>query len=53
MDAGQIRAQPVMPLAHVIFAVVKEATLYIAGAPDSVAARAEIGAVVDEMLARY
>jgi AcrR family transcriptional regulator len=52
MDAGQIRAQPVTPLAHVILAAVNEAALYIAGAADPIAARAEMGTVVDGMLAR-
>jgi AcrR family transcriptional regulator len=52
MDAGQIRVQPVTPLAHVVLAAVNEAALYIAGATDPVAARTEMGAVVDGMLAR-
>ena len=52
MDAGQIRAQPVTPLAHVVLAAVNEAALYIAGAADPVTARTEMGTVVDGMLAR-
>jgi AcrR family transcriptional regulator len=50
MDAGQIRRQPVTPLAHLLLAALNEAALYIAGAPDPAAARAEIGAVVDGLL---
>lgn len=52
MDAGQISAQPVTPLAHVVLAAVNEAALYIAGADDPAAARAEMGTVVDGMLGR-
>ena len=52
MDAGQIRHQPVTPLAHVLLAALNEAALYIAGADDPAAARAEIGPVVDGLLAR-
>jgi AcrR family transcriptional regulator len=52
MDGGQIRVQPVTPLAHVVLAAVNEAALYIAGAADPIAARAEMGGVVDGMLAR-
>jgi hypothetical protein len=52
MDAGQIRAQPVTPLDHLVLAAVNEAALYIAGAADPIAARAEMGTVVDVMLAR-
>jgi AcrR family transcriptional regulator len=52
MQAGQIRRQPVTPLAHLLLAALNEAALYIAGAPDPAAARAEIGPVVDGLLAR-
>jgi tetracycline repressor-like protein len=52
MDADQIRVQPVTPLAHVVLAAVNEAALYIVGAADPVLARAEMGAVVDGILAR-
>jgi hypothetical protein len=52
MGAAQIRVQPVTPLAHVVLAAGNEAALYIAGAADPIAARAEMGTVVDGMLAR-
>jgi AcrR family transcriptional regulator len=52
MDAGQIRPQPVTPLSHVVLAALNEAALYIAGAADPVAARVEMGAVLDGLLAR-
>lgn len=51
MDAGQIRRQPVTPLAHVVLASLTEAALYIAGAADPAGARAEMRAVLDGMLA--
>lgn len=34
MDAGQLRSQPVRPLAHVLGGALDEAALYIANAPD-------------------
>jgi AcrR family transcriptional regulator len=52
MDAGQIQTQPVTPLAHVVLAALNESALYIAGATDPSAARAEIGAVVAGLLDR-
>jgi AcrR family transcriptional regulator len=52
MDAGQIAHQPVTPLSHVVLAALNEAALYIAGATDPAAARAEMGAVLDGLLAR-
>ena len=48
---GQVRKQPVEPLAQVLLAVVHEAALYVARAPDPAAARAEIGVTVDLLLA--
>lgn len=51
MDAGQIRSQPVAPLAHVLLAALNEAALYIAGAGDGGRARREMGAVVEKLLA--
>jgi AcrR family transcriptional regulator len=47
---GQVRKQPVEPLAQVLLAVVHEAALYVARAPDPTAARAEIGITVDLLL---
>lgn len=50
MDTGRIRRQPVAPLAHVLIGALDEAALYIARADDPRGARAEMGAVIDELL---
>ena len=50
MDAGEIRRQPVTPLAHLVLGGLNEAALYIAGADDPARARLEMGGVVDRML---
>ena len=42
MDAGVLRVQPVLPLAHVLLAALSEAGLMVATAPDPQAARAEV-----------
>ena len=42
MDAGVLRVQPVLPLAHVLLAALSEAGLMVATAPDPPAARAEV-----------
>jgi len=51
VDAGQIAAQPVRPLAHVLLGAVDEAALYVATAEDPKTARAEVGEVLDRLLA--
>jgi AcrR family transcriptional regulator len=51
MEAGQIAEQPPEPLAHILLAALHEAVLLLARAEDPGAARAEIGAVVDHLLA--
>jgi AcrR family transcriptional regulator len=51
IDAGQIEAQPVEPLAHVLLGAIDEAALYLASAEDHDVARAEVGAVLDRLLA--
>jgi AcrR family transcriptional regulator len=51
VDAGRLEPQPVRPLAHVLMAAVDEAALYVATAEDTKAARAEVGAVLDRLLA--
>jgi AcrR family transcriptional regulator len=42
MDAGALRVQPVLPLAHLMVAALGEAGLVIASAEDAVVARAEV-----------
>ena len=51
MDAGNIPAQPVRPLAHVLIGALDEAVLYISRADDPVTARAEVGDVLGRLLA--
>jgi AcrR family transcriptional regulator len=50
VDVGQLAPQPVRGLAHVLIGAVDEAALYVATADDQVAARAEVGAVLDRLL---
>ena len=50
VDAGQLAPQPVRGLAHVLVGAADEAALYVATADDQVAARAEVGAVLDRLL---
>jgi AcrR family transcriptional regulator len=51
IDAGRLAPQPVAPLAHVLIGALDEAALYVATADDREAARAEVGAVLDRLLA--
>jgi AcrR family transcriptional regulator len=51
VDAGRIARQPVRPLAHVLLGAVDEAALYVATADDPKTARAEVGEVLDRLLA--
>jgi AcrR family transcriptional regulator len=51
VDAGRLQPQPVRGLAHVLIGAVDEAALYVATAEDPAAARAEVGAVLDRLLA--
>jgi AcrR family transcriptional regulator len=50
MDAGRIARRPTRSLAHVLIGALDEAALVIATAEDPVAARAEVGDVVDGLL---
>jgi AcrR family transcriptional regulator len=50
MDAGLIAEQPVEPLAQTMLGALTEAGLYVAGADDVGAARAEMAAVVRRLL---
>ena len=42
--------RPVEPLGHLLLAALNEAAMLVAGSPDPVAARAEVGAIVDQLL---
>ncbi|HTK62700.1 MAG TPA: TetR/AcrR family transcriptional regulator [Pseudonocardia sp.] len=46
MDAGQLRPQPIRPLAHIMSGAIDEAAMYIANAEDPAAARLEIEPVL-------
>jgi AcrR family transcriptional regulator len=48
--AGDIREQPVAPLAHVLMGALDEAALYVALAADPRRARAEVGTVVQRVV---
>ena len=54
IDAGELEAQPVRPLAHILIGAMDAAAMTIANAPDPEASRAEVRralhAVVDGML---
>jgi AcrR family transcriptional regulator len=50
MDDGQIDPLPVDPLARLVGALVAEASLYIARAPDPARARREVGLTLDRIL---
>lgn len=48
---GALRPQPLAPLTHVLLAALHEAALYVARADDHEAARVEVGATVEHLLA--
>jgi AcrR family transcriptional regulator len=50
IEAGELRAQPVRPLATVLLGAIDEAAMVIAGAADPAAAQAEVRAVVHDLL---
>jgi AcrR family transcriptional regulator len=52
MAAGLVERQPVAPLAHMLLAALNEAALLVAQAEDPAAARAEVGAALDRLVAR-
>ena len=52
MVAGQVDAQPVEPLAHILLAALNEAALLVAGADDPVATRVTVGTMIDRLLSR-
>jgi AcrR family transcriptional regulator len=51
IEVGRIRPQPAAPLAHVLMGAGDEAALYVAEAADSAQARAEMLAVLDQIIA--
>jgi AcrR family transcriptional regulator len=51
IDEGLIEQQPLEPMAHLVRAVLNEAALLLARSPDPKAARREIGAAVDRLMA--
>lgn len=50
MDAGQLRAQPIRPLAHIVSGAIDEAAMYIANASDPASARREIEPVLMSLI---
>jgi AcrR family transcriptional regulator len=50
VDAGEIRAQPVRPLAHVLMGALDEAAMLVARAEDPEQMRAEVGRTLDSLL---
>jgi AcrR family transcriptional regulator len=50
IDAGAIVPLPVVPLAHALIGALDECALYVAGAEDQPAARAECAAIFDRLL---
>ena len=48
--AGQIQDQPVAPLTHVLLGALNEGAMFIALAPDRVAARDQVAAVISQLL---
>jgi len=50
VDAGLLRDQPLRPLAHVLVGALDEAALYVARADDPAAARAEMRAVLRDVV---
>jgi AcrR family transcriptional regulator len=51
MSVGRIRPQPVTPLAHVLIGALDEAAMYVARAAEPEQARAEVAAVIDDLVA--
>ena len=52
MEVGEMERQPVEPVAHMLLAALNEGAMLVAQADDHAAARAEVGAAVDRLLAR-
>jgi AcrR family transcriptional regulator len=50
IEAGRIRPQPVMPLAHVLMGAADEAAMYVAESADQKQARAEMTGILDQFI---
>jgi AcrR family transcriptional regulator len=50
IDAGQLRPQPLRPLALVVLGALEEAAMYLAGAEEPAQAREEVRAVVRDLI---
>ena len=50
IELGRIRAQPVVPLAHVFMGAGDEAALYVAEAADRAKARIEMTGILDQLI---
>jgi len=50
IELGRIRAQPLVPLAHVLMGAGDEAALYVAEAADRTQARTDMTAILDEII---
>src|SRR5215469_12973489 len=50
IELGRIRAQPVMPLSHLLMGASDEAALYVAEATDRARARAEMTEILDQFI---
>jgi AcrR family transcriptional regulator len=50
IDAGQLAPQPTRPMAHVFIGALDEAAMYVAGAEDREAARADVSKVLHLLL---
>jgi AcrR family transcriptional regulator len=50
IDAGQLRPQPLRPLAVVLLGALDEAAMYLAGAEDAATAREDVRAVVRDLI---
>jgi AcrR family transcriptional regulator len=50
IDAGQLRPQPLRPLALVLLGALDEAAMYLAGAQDAERARQEVSRVVHDLI---
>jgi AcrR family transcriptional regulator len=48
--AGRAGPRAVEPLGHLLLAALNEAAMLVAGAPDPVGARVDVGAIVDQLL---
>jgi hypothetical protein len=51
IELGRIPSQPIDATAHTLLGAVREAALYLVRASDQEIARAEVGAVIDRMIA--